>query len=53
MELDRLKCELRDRVMAAEAEGQRLAKELEEHSRRHEQDLITFNLQVKLTMSEM
>lgn len=48
MELDRLNCELRDRIMAAEAEGQRLAKELEEQSRRHEQDLITFNLQVSV-----
>ncbi|XP_068202288.1 uncharacterized protein [Palaemon carinicauda] len=45
-ELDRLNCELRDRVLAAEAEGQRLAKELEERGRRHEQDLISFNLQV-------
>ncbi|XP_045138190.1 rootletin-like isoform X11 [Portunus trituberculatus] len=46
LELDRLNCELRDRVMAAELEGQRLAKELEEHGRRHEQDLLNFNLQV-------
>ncbi|XP_071547475.1 uncharacterized protein [Panulirus ornatus] len=46
LELDRLNCELRDRVMAAEAEGQRLARELEESNRRHEQDLLTFNLQI-------
>ncbi|KAK8731651.1 hypothetical protein OTU49_007407, partial [Cherax quadricarinatus] len=46
MELDRLNCELRDRIMAAEAEGQRLAKKLEESSRRHEQDLLTLNLQL-------
>lgn len=45
-ELDRLNCELRDRVLAAQAEGQRLAKELEERGRRHEQDLISFNLQM-------
>lgn len=48
LELDRLNCELRDRLMAAELEGQRLAKDLEDHDRRHEQDLLNFNLQVRL-----
>lgn len=46
LELDRLNCELRERVVEAEREGQRYASELEELSRRHEQDLLAFNLQV-------
>ncbi|KAK4305379.1 hypothetical protein Pmani_022723 [Petrolisthes manimaculis] len=46
LELDRLNCELRERVEEAEREGQRYASELEELSRRHEQDLLAFNLQV-------
>ncbi|XP_042862247.1 myosin-9-like isoform X10 [Penaeus japonicus] len=45
-ELERLNCELRDRVLAAEAQGEQLAKELEEQCRRYEQDLLTLNLQV-------
>lgn len=45
-ELERLNCELRDRVLAAEAQSEHLAKELEEQCRRHEQDLLTLNLQV-------
>ncbi|XP_063604529.1 protein lava lamp-like isoform X5 [Penaeus indicus] len=45
-ELERLNCELRDRVLAAEAQSEQLAKELEEQCRRHEQDLLTLNLQV-------
>ncbi|XP_042204590.1 uncharacterized protein LOC121854184 isoform X4 [Homarus americanus] len=53
MELDRLNCELRDRVMAAEAEGQRIAKELDESGRRHEQDLLTLNLQVSSRDSQV
>lgn len=51
LELDRLNCELRDRLMAAELEGQRLAKDLEDHDRRHEQDLLSFNLQVRCDFS--
>lgn len=47
-ELERLNCELRDRVLTAEAQGQHIAKELEEQCRRHEQDLLTLNLQVGL-----
>lgn len=33
-------------MLAAEAQGEQLAKELEEQCRRHEQDLLTLNLQV-------
>nr|XP_045623165.1 protein lava lamp-like isoform X3 [Procambarus clarkii] len=53
MELDRLNCELRDRIVAAEAEGERLAKQLEESSRRHEHDLLALNLQVSSRDSHM
>jgi len=52
-DLDTLNCALRDRVLAAETEVERLATQAEESSRKHEQDLLSLNLQVSCKESRI